>query len=180
MTTIMKVGADQDNKHYEVRECVCRNCEMRTFVEVKIPIWKIIWDIRSHTQALSQKCEFCKTGSIHILPTITPYPTYRPGTSLTTFQKETRHVMRRWKNGWPHEKRNMIVQSGLVPHREGDRNDEDNTLLWVMGHSQEIPLLVFSYYWIHELPQYMENSIADREHKARWDKYVTSVMEETY
>jgi hypothetical protein len=87
--------------------------------------------------------------------------------------------MRRWKNGWPHEKRNMIIQSGLVPHREGDRNDEDNTLLWVMGHSKEIPLLVFSYYWMHELPQYMEDSIADREHKARWDGYVTSVTEET-
>ncbi len=134
------------------RHFICKNCESTAILDVE--------SVNSETQ-----CTQCKKGKLLLLPLVTPYPTYRPGTRLTLFQKEVRAVMHRWKAGWIHEKRQMVVEAGIVSNQDIvclALSDADKDELFRLCHSKDIPLKVFNWYWRNTLPKFVGNDYSGR------------------
>lgn len=144
MNATNKLEQSTNELETSLRSFICRKCETV--------------QVREHTFQggnNSLLCERCNKGPVLIIPLQVPYPTYRPGTKLSEYQKETRHLLRRWSNGWVHERRQMLKQCGIIPERDYDQTDASNDIAFRMCSAKSMPIKVFKWYWVNHLPQFI-------------------------
>ncbi len=133
-------GSHYENDNDDKRQFMCCACEEKSF--------------HVNNPQTTLKCE-CQKGVLLLMPLTMPYPTYAPGTKLTTYQKKVREVLRLWKNGWMADRREMLKECGLIPYRDYDATEESQMESKRLCHSKDMPMKVYAWYHKHFLPQFI-------------------------
>ena len=89
------------------------------------------------------ECNQCQQPSAYVVPIAKEYPTYRPGTRLSNFQKAVRALLREWKNGWLGDKGRLCRRAGIT----------NPTTIRRMCASKEMPLSVYEKLYATEIVQ---------------------------
>jgi hypothetical protein len=110
--------------------------------------------MHKNIKGIELKCE-CQKGTLLLMPLTMPYPTYTPGTRLTEYQKQVRAILRRWKNGWVHERREMLKECGIIPRWDYDATDKSQMESKRLCNSKDMPIKVYSWYHKHSLTQFI-------------------------
>jgi len=142
----MKTKMNEDRRYTdpitetETRRFICCTCEEQSMHE--------------NIKGRELKCE-CQKGTLLLMPLTMPYPTYIPGTRLTEYQKQVRGILRRWKNGWMHERREMLKECEIIPRWDYDATDKSQMESKRLCSSKDMPIKVYSWYHKHSLTQFI-------------------------